>query len=208
AGPTHEAIDPVRFIGNRSSGKMGVALAEECADRGALVQLIMGPGTARSDHPSVKTTQVETGEDMFKACQKHHGAADVVIFAAAVADYRPAEIHTEKIKKSGDSLQINLERTIDIAATLGKQKNPGQIHIGFALETSKAEEFAQEKLVKKNFDFIVLNSLRDKGAGFQHDTNKVTLYTNQGEKTEYELKSKKEVATDIINTLVLKYLKS
>ncbi|MBT8191113.1 MAG: phosphopantothenoylcysteine decarboxylase, partial [Bacteroidia bacterium] len=156
----------------------------------------------------VKTTQVETGEDMFKACRKHHDAADVVIFAAAVADYRPAEIHTEKIKKSGDSLQINLERTVDIAATLGKQKNPGQIHIGFALETSKAEEFAQEKLVKKNFDFIVLNSLRDKGAGFQHDTNKVTLYTNQGEKTEYELKSKKEVATDIINTLVLKYLKS
>lgn len=208
AGPTHEALDPVRFIGNRSSGKMGIALAEECADRGAKVQLILGPGTVHTNHPAVIVTRIQSGEEMYQECLKHHEHADVVIFAAAVADYRPTETQEEKIKKSGDTLQIILEKTTDIAATLGNKKSKGQIHIGFALETSQEEEFANRKLEKKNFDFIVLNSLRDKGAGFQHDTNKITIFTDDGDKAAYELKSKKEVATDIINTLVSKYLKS
>ena len=208
AGPTHEALDPVRFIGNKSSGKMGIAIAEECADRGAQVFLVLGPGTAKTYHSSVKLSKVQSGKEMYEECKKLHPNIDVAIFAAAVADYRPSKRHTEKIKKTGDTLELVLERSIDIAATLGKEKSKGQIHIGFALETSKEEEFALKKLENKNFDFIVLNSLRDKGAGFQHDTNKITIFTNDGTKTVFDLKSKKMVAIDIINTLVSKYLKS
>lgn len=208
AGPTYEAIDPVRYIGNHSSGKMGIALAEACAKRGATVELILGPSHQSTTLPGITITRIKSGNDMLEACKQHHPNADITIFAAAVADYRPTEVATEKIKKDNNNLVLDLEKTTDIAATLGKQKKSNQIHIGFALETKNEEFYAKKKLEKKNFDFIVLNSLRDKGAGFQADTNKITIYTDKEEKYSFELKSKSKVAVDIVNTLVEKYVKA
>ena len=208
AGPTHEAIDPVRFIGNRSTGKMGIALAEECAERGAEVVLVLGPTKERSSNHDIKTISVTNGEEMYEACQQHHQTSDICIFTAAVADYRPVTVSNEKIKKTGNTLELNLEKTRDIAKTLGAEKSKKQWHIGFALETNNEAEFAKAKLEKKNFDMIVLNSLRDKGAGFAHDTNKVTIYTNKEEQIPFPLKSKRKVAEDIINTFVEKYVKA
>ena len=208
AGPTYEAIDPVRFIGNHSSGKMGYALAKQCVQRGAEVVLVLGPNSLQITEPVIKVVKVTSGEDMYQATAEHHPSSDVIIFAAAVADYRPESAAPEKIKKSSDVLDLSLTKTRDIAATLGAQKTKSQIHIGFALETKDAEHYAQKKLEKKNFDFIVLNSLKDKGAGFKLDTNKVTIFTNNGERKAYEMKSKDKVAEDIINTLVDNYVKN
>ena len=206
AGPTYEAIDPVRYIGNHSSGKMGIALAQECARRGAMVHLILGPSKLTADNQDINTIKVTDGEEMYAACKEVHHTCDISIFAAAVADYRPVDIAQEKIKKSGKTLRLELVKTRDIAAAFGKNKSNKQIHIGFALETQNAEKYAKEKLIKKNFDLIVLNSLKDKGAGFKGDTNKITIFDAEGGKTPFELKSKTLVAADIVNTLVKKYV--
>lgn len=206
AGPTYEAIDPVRFLGNHSSGKMGMALAEECADRGAEVTVVLGPSRLQSNTKQITIHRVTSGKEMYDICSDHHDQADVVIFAAAVADYRPMTVATEKIKKKESTLTLELEKTTDIAAALGKKKSKTQIHIGFALETADAEKHAIKKLDKKNFDFIVLNSLKDPGAGFQVDTNKVTIYSKSGDKKAFELKSKSKVAQDIVNTLMEIYV--
>jgi len=202
AGPTHEAIDPVRYIGNRSSGKMGIALAETCADRGAQVDLILGPTHLATNHTGVTTHKVISADDMMKKSVECFSSVDVAIMAAAVADYKPAHSADKKIKKSdGDTLNISLVENGDIAATLGGKKNNIQLVVGFALETNDGEKYAADKLNRKNLDFIVLNKLSDKGAGFGHDTNKITIIRNDESKTEFELKSKMEVAHDIVDEI-------
>lgn len=202
AGPTREDLDPVRFISNRSSGKMGIAIAEECADRGAEVVLVLGPTSQRSHHSGVNTVHVRSAQNMYDAMNTYHGDADICIFSAAVADYRPATIADKKIKKKEEDMALPLERTVDIAATLGKAKSKGQIHIGFALETNDEMKNAHGKLARKNFDMVVLNSLRDKGAGFQKDTNKVTILKHNADPIQYPLKTKRLVAVDIVDQLV------
>lgn len=205
AGPTYEPIDPVRFIGNRSSGKMGMALAEEAAARGAEVSLVLGPTALDTSQEGVNIQRVETAEEMYAAASAIFPQADVAILAAAVADYRPATVANHKIKKKTDTFQIDLVKTPDIAAELGQRKQAHQLIVGFALETEKAIEHAKGKLLKKNFDFIVLNSLQDPGAGFQHDTNKISiLHANSNghldnKMKEFELKSKVAVAKDILD---------
>lgn len=201
AGPTYERIDPVRFIGNYSSGKMGIALAMECARRGAHVELLCGPTSLEANHQRIHRTDVESAAQMAQAAQALFPTSDAAILCAAVADFTPSQVANQKIKREKDDLVIQLKPTMDIAATLGKAKKAGQLLVGFALETNDEEQNAQGKLQRKNFDFIVLNSLRDKGAGFQTDTNKVSIISPEGKK-EYELKAKTEVATDIINELV------
>ncbi|KEO74938.1 bifunctional phosphopantothenoylcysteine decarboxylase/phosphopantothenate--cysteine ligase CoaBC [Anditalea andensis] len=201
AGPTNEAIDPVRFIGNHSSGKMGIAIAYELAEQGALVNLILGPSHIPVDHPLIKVFKVSSASEMYQSCQQHHLSADICIFAAAVADYTPETVATEKIKKSEDEIILKLKKNVDIAASLGKVKAPGQIHIGFALETQNEEINALSKLKNKNFDMVVLNSMRDSGAGFQHDTNKVTFYFKNGDRQNLALLSKKEVAAHIVTAI-------
>ena len=200
AGPTYEKIDPVRFIGNYSSGKMGFALAEECARRGAEVELVSGPVSLQIHHPSVHRTNVESAEEMFHAATERFTQADIAILCAAVADFTATQVAGTKIKREGEELVLHLSPTHDIAQCLGKMKRDGQIMIGFALETNDEEAHAKDKLKRKNLDFIVMNSLQDKGAGFRHDTNKVTIIDAQG-KTEYPLKDKKEVAEDIVNRI-------
>ena len=200
AGPTYEKIDPVRFIGNYSSGKMGFALAEECARRGAEVELVSGPVSLQIHHPSIHRTNVESAEEMFHAATERFTQADIAILCAAVADFTPTQVAGTKIKREGEELVLHLSPTHDIAQCLGKMKRDGQIMIGFALETNDEEAHAKDKLKRKNLDFIVMNSLQDKGAGFRHDTNKVTIIDAQG-KTEYPLKDKKEVAEDIVNRI-------
>ena len=201
AGPTYERIDPVRFIGNFSSGKMGFALAEECASRGAEVLLITGPTALSLSHPNIRRVDVESAHEMYDAAIKTFPEMDAAILSAAVADYRPAQWTDEKIKRrEGEEITITLTPNPDIAASLGKIRKPHQLIIGFALETSNEESNAGRKMEKKNFDFIVLNSLQDKGAGFGYDTNKVTILSRKGEKHSFELKTKKEVAKDIIDT--------
>ena len=202
AGPTYEPIDPVRFIGNRSSGKMGVALAKELAERGAEVQLILGPSALKIQHPNIETIRVTNAQSMYEAAQSRFEKSDISILAAAVADYRPINVADQKIKKKGKTLTIELEKTTDIAATLGKQKRDDQLLIGFALETNNEIENAKGKLERKNFDFIVLNSLQDKGAGFAVDTNKITILRKDNKMKEFELKSKTKVAIDIVNEIV------
>ena len=200
AGPTYEKIDPVRFIGNYSSGKMGFALAEECARRGAEVELVSGPVSLQIHHPSVHRTNVESAQEMFHAATERFTQADIAILCAAVADFTPTQVAGTKIKREGEELVLHLSPTHDIAQCLGNMKRDGQIMIGFALETNDEEAHAKDKLKRKNLDFIVMNSLQDKGAGFRHDTNKVTIIDAQG-KTEYPLKDKKEVAEDIVNRI-------
>lgn len=205
AGPTYEPIDPVRFIGNRSSGQMGLALAEAAARRGAAVQLILGPTRlAIPQLPGVSVTPVETARQMHEAAVEAFPTADVAILAAAVSDYRPLTTVAEKIKKSEkeERLQLELVKNPDIAATLGSIKKEGQLVVGFALETSDEEKNARDKLKKKNFDFIVLNSLRDAGAGFNTSTNKITIIRRDNKIKKFELKSKKEVARDILDEVV------
>lgn len=202
AGPTYEKIDPVRFIGNYSSGKMGFALAESCAKRGANVTLICGPVNLQTDHPNIKRINVESAEQMYQAAIQEFLNADAGILCAAVADFTPETIAKEKIKREKDKLIIQLSPTKDIASALGEKKKGNQLLIGFALETNEEIAHAQNKLRKKNFDFIVLNSLNDEGAGFRYDTNKITIIDHQNI-TPYPLKNKKEVAEDIIDKLVL-----
>lgn len=201
AGPTYEKIDPVRFIGNYSSGKMGFALAEECAERGAEVTLIAGPVSLNSHNSSIRRVDVETAEEMFRETVEAFKNASVGIMCAAVADFTPASTADVKIKRTGEELSIALKPTRDIAAALGEIKKPEQKLIGFALETHNEVFNAQEKMRRKNLDFIVLNSLQDKGAGFRCDTNKITIFGIDGEKREYEMKSKAAVAADIIDFL-------
>ena len=201
AGPTYEAIDPVRFIGNRSSGKMGVSIARACANRGAQVELVLGPSKLKISHTNINCTRVQSAEDMYQAAIKVFNSCDAAVMAAAVADYTPKTVSDIKIKKKEGDLNIPLERTKDIAGYLGSIKKD-QILIGFALETNDEIVNANRKLQKKNLDFIVLNSLNDKGAGFQHDTNKIKIIKNSGESIKFELKQKTEVAEDIVNELV------
>ena len=197
AGPTYEAIDPVRFIGNHSSGKMGFAIAEELASLGASVTLITGPNSLELSCKSINRIDVISADEMLKAALSNFPGTDISILSAAVADYRPKEISPFKIKKDGTDYQINLIRTPDILARLGKEKQAGQILIGFALETDNEEANAVKKLEKKNLDFIILNSLNDKGAGFKNDQNKITIIDRNLNKESFPLKSKKEVAADI-----------
>ncbi len=201
AGPTYEKLDPVRFIGNYSSGKMGIALAEECARRGAEVELICGPVSIKTSHPNIHRTDVESAAQMYKAATEAFPNANAAILCAAVADFTPANVADNKIKREGNKLTLELTPTQDIAKALGEMKKENQVMVGFALETNDEENHAKEKLQKKNLDFIVLNSLQDDGAGFQHNTNKVALIDKAGEE-KFPLKSKKEVAKDIVNKLV------
>ncbi len=198
AGPTYEPIDPVRFIGNRSSGKMGIAVAEALAKQGAAVQLILGPSNLSTEVANVELIRVQTAQDMYEAATNSFGQSHIAVMAAAVADYRPKTVADKKLKKGDFDLTIPLERTLDIAAALGKVKKKHQVIIGFALETNNELENAKGKLKKKNFDMIVLNSLQDKGAGFKHDTNKVTFITAT-EVKPFPLKTKVAVAEDIAN---------
>ena len=198
AGPTYEKIDPVRFIGNYSSGKMGFALAEECASRGAEVTLVAGPVQLKTTHPNIHRIDVESCAEMYAATTEAFKTADSAILCAAVADFTPETTASTKIKRKGDDLVLRLKPTHDIAAALGQMKQPHQHLVGFALETNDEVAHAQGKLERKNLDFIVLNSLRDKGAGFRHDTNKITIISRE-EIKEYPLKSKHEVAGDIVD---------
>lgn len=202
AGPTYEKIDPVRFIGNYSSGKMGFALANECAARGAQVELVCGPvsSSMQVTHPNIHRTNVESAREMYEACKALYPSMNSAILCAAVADYAPEHTAEQKIKRTADDMVIRLKPNPDIAASLGQMKQQGQTLVGFALETNDEESNAQAKLKKKNFDFIVLNSLKDEGAGFRTDTNKVTIITAETKK-DYPLKSKEEVAKDIVDEL-------
>lgn len=204
AGPTYEAIDPVRFIGNYSSGKMGFALAEEAAKNGAEVTLISGPTHLNVHHPLITRVKVKSGKEMFEACEKVYSDTDINIFAAAVADYAPSQPANQKIKKKADSFEIGMAKTIDIAKTLGTKKTKKQFNVGFALETNNEMENAIGKIQSKNFDLIVLNSLQDAGAGFGHDTNKIAIIDKANNIQHFELKSKKEVAKDIIKSILEK----
>jgi len=203
AGPTHEAIDPVRFIGNHSSGKMGVAIAEEAAALGAEVELICGPTSITIDIVGVTVVNVTSAQEMYDACVKRYATADVAIMAAAVADYRPKNVADKKIKKENqtNNLVIELEKTPDILKFLGEQKQH-QLLVGFALETDNEEANAKLKMEKKNLDFIVLNSLRDKGAGFSTDTNRITILDKHNNILNFELKSKQKVALDILHKVI------
>jgi phosphopantothenoylcysteine decarboxylase/phosphopantothenate--cysteine ligase len=202
AGPTYEMIDPVRFIGNFSSGKMGFALAEALANLGAKVKLITGPVSISTSHLNIDTIKVRSAEEMSIACLEIFETIDVAVLSAAVADYKPISQATEKIKKKDTSLHIDLTPTIDIAASLGKKKLAHQRIIGFALETNDEESNAIDKMKRKNFDMIVLNSLRNEGAGFGNDTNQITLYWPDNKRKEFGLKSKVSVANDITQEIV------
>lgn len=200
AGPTYEAIDPVRFIGNRSSGKMATALANYCVQQGASVHYITGPATSVPiGSEQLTVVSVQSAKQMLAACKAYHAQADISLFAAAVADYTPKEVATQKIKKSEPTLTIELVKNPDIAAELGAAKLPHQLHIGFALETHSELAHATAKLHKKNFDAIVLNSTNDAGATFGYDTNKITIIDRQGSQHPYLLKGKDDVAKDIIH---------
>lgn len=200
AGPTYERIDPVRFIGNFSSGKMGFSLAEECAQRGAEVLLIAGPTALKTMHPRIGRIDVESAQQMHDAAVSAFPRMDAAILSAAVADYRPLRSRPEKMKREGqEEFSLTLTTNPDIAASLGQMKEAHQALIGFALETNDELLNARKKLERKNLDFIVLNSLQDEGAGFGGDTNKVTILSREGNKTSFGLKSKKEVAKDIVD---------
>jgi phosphopantothenoylcysteine decarboxylase/phosphopantothenate--cysteine ligase len=212
AGPTQEPIDPVRFISNHSSGKMGFAIAEAFEMAGAEVTLVSGPVSIASPK-GVKVEKVQSARQMLEATAKYFAESDIVVFSAAVADYTPTHVADKKIKKNEDvscSVQLNIEltKTTDIAATLGHQKKSGQIIVGFALETDNEFENAKGKLERKNFDFIVLNSLQDSGAGFRYDTNKIKIINQEGKIYDFDLKTKKEVAQDILATIKHNFLKT
>ncbi|WET71037.1 bifunctional phosphopantothenoylcysteine decarboxylase/phosphopantothenate--cysteine ligase CoaBC [Sphingobacterium sp.] len=201
AGPTYEAIDPVRFIGNHSSGKMGYAIATQLEELGADVTLVSGPSALKLPK-GVDTISVTSAAEMLHACEEHFEAADIVVMSAAVADYTPVEVASQKIKKKENEFSIELKKTVDILSTLGAKKKENQLLVGFALETNNELENAKDKLIRKNLDFIVLNSMQDKGAGFATDTNKVTIIDRSGNTREFSLKSKEEVAKDICSIIV------
>jgi phosphopantothenoylcysteine decarboxylase/phosphopantothenate--cysteine ligase len=202
AGPTYEAIDPVRFIGNHSSGKMGIAVARELKLRGADVTLILGPVNTTEPLHGFNTIRVESANEMYEACMKIFDECEIVVMAAAVADYRPVERAEQKIKKKEDTMTLDLTKNIDILKSLGARKKKNQVLVGFALETANEEHFALEKLEKKNADLIILNSLNDAGAGFGHETNKITIYSKKNEPLHFDLKSKTKVAKDIVDTII------
>lgn len=202
AGPTYEAIDPVRFIGNHSSGKMGFAIADELAALGADVTLVAGPTAQLSQERSIKRINVTSAAEMLEACLQYFKASDVCIMSAAVADYTPVTIANQKIKKKEAGFSIDVKKTTDILRELGRQKQAAQILVGFALETNDEEINAIDKLQRKNLDFIVLNSLKDEGAGFKGDTNKITIIDKELRKVAYTLKSKNEVARDICTKII------
>ncbi|MCW4468946.1 bifunctional phosphopantothenoylcysteine decarboxylase/phosphopantothenate--cysteine ligase CoaBC [Flavobacterium sp. MFBS3-15] len=204
AGPTYEPIDPVRFIGNHSTGKMGFDIAKAAADEGAEVILVTGPTHLRLEHSLVKVVRVNSSEEMYHACHEYFDGVDAAVAAAAVADYRPKDVAPQKIKKSEGTLVLELEKTKDILSSLGAKKN-GQFLIGFALETENEIENAIAKIAKKNLDLIVLNSLNDEGAGFGKPTNKVTFIDREGHQEPMELKSKEDVAKDIITKIKKHY---
>jgi len=206
AGPTYEAIDPVRFIGNRSSGKMGFAIAEKMLEKGALVNLISGPTSIKLTHPNLKIYRIQSADEMYLEVKSLWPSAQIGVFAAAVADYKPKITSSEKIKKQNDSLLIELVRNPDSLAYAGKNKSLDQIIVGFALETNNEIENSKAKLISKNADIMVLNSLQDKGAGFESDTNKITILDANNNLSSFELKAKVEVAEDIVN-YIEKYLK-
>ena len=202
AGPTYEKIDPVRFIGNYSSGKMGFALAEECAQRGAEVRLITGPVMLKTVHPAIERTDVESADEMYRAATEAFLDVDVAILCAAVADYRPETQMDKKMKREDNkNRMIALIQTKDIARALGEMKRPNQVLAGFALETNDGVTHAKEKLMRKNLDMIVLNSLQDEGAGFRCDTNKITIIDREGNIEAFPLKDKREIAADIVTKL-------
>ena len=205
AGPTAEPIDPVRYISNRSSGKMGYAIAKAFAQAGAQVTLVSGPTSLANPDESIKRINVETAIEMFNATNDHFAESDLIIFSAAVADYSPAHVSDQKIKKQGHDMNLALVKTQDIAGILGQQKKDGQLLVGFALETEHEMDYAKDKLHRKNLDFIILNSLNDAGSGFAHDTNKITVIDRLENVTRYPLKSKNEVALDILNTIIKKW---
>jgi phosphopantothenoylcysteine decarboxylase/phosphopantothenate--cysteine ligase len=205
AGPTYEPLDPVRFIGNHSSGKMGLAIAEELYARGAEVTLIMGPSLLELPLNGVKTVRVNTAEEMYTACTDQFEKSDIGIMAAAVADYTPVEVALNKIKKDDNQLLVQLKETKDILKSLGEIKSSGQVLVGFALETSNEKKNALGKLKSKKADMIVMNSLNDKGAGFGTDTNKITIFDKSGKEFNYELMSKKEIAKNIVDTIIQLY---
>ena len=206
AGPTHEAIDPVRFIGNYSSGKMGIALAHECRSRGADVILVLGPTQVQADFSGMTVIKVKTSDEMYQACHQHFKNTDIALMAAAVADFKPQHVSEVKIKKSQDAPQLQLTKTQDILKSLGAIKRDDQILLGFALETHNERQNALEKLHNKNADFIVLNSLSD-GTAFGADTNKITIFTKWGDELAFDAKPKTQVAEDIIDT-ILTYTKT
>lgn len=202
AGPTYEALDPVRFIGNHSSGKMGYALAEKAAAMGAKVTLISGPSALPVPFGIHEIVHVTSAAEMYDVVRANFNDTDIAVFAAAVADYTPRNKEEQKIKKNEESMNLDLVKTVDIAGEMGKIKRKGQWTIGFALETENELSYAKKKLEGKNFDMIVLNSVREEGAGFRHDTNKVTIIDKNGKASYFGLKDKKEVASDIINALL------
>ena len=205
AGPTYEKIDPIRFIGNHSSGKMGVAIARQLMAYGAEVKLILGPVNDFFDLESISVSNVISADEMYELAKEQFTGADITVLAAAVADYKPRIFADSKIKKNKDNLTLELTKTPDIAASLGKKKSDGQIIVGFALETDNEFENARKKLYSKNFNMIVLNSLNDPGAGFGHDTNKISILDKDNNTREYELKSKTGVAKDIVDAIVENY---
>lgn len=202
AGPTYEKIDPVRFVGNYSTGKMGFALAETCALQGAEVTLVAGPVNIKTQHANISRIDVESAQEMFEAVSQHFYAVDGAILCAAVADFTPKEPTEVKLKREKDDLVLELQPTQDIAAFVGQMKTDSQFLVGFALETNNAQANAQSKLERKNLDFIVLNSLKDEQAGFGFDTNKITIIHKSGEQKQYELKDKNSVAADIVAEIV------
>jgi phosphopantothenoylcysteine decarboxylase/phosphopantothenate--cysteine ligase len=204
AGPTYEPIDPVRFIGNHSSGKMGYHLAMQAAKMGAEVTLIMGPSDLKVENSNVLQINVKTAKDMQRSVKDHFEDADIAIFSAAVSDYKTENIASQKVKKSNGSWDISLTKTNDILLEISQEKKENQILVGFALETENELENAKEKLINKNLDMIVLNSLNDKGAGFGYDSNKITIIEKDNKIEEFELKHKREVAKDIISKIILK----
>jgi phosphopantothenoylcysteine decarboxylase/phosphopantothenate--cysteine ligase len=197
-GPTQEAIDPVRFISNHSSGKMGLAIAKAFEGQGAEVFVVSGPVSLNLTSENFHLFHVRSAGEMYEAAKKLHADMDICVFTAAVADYAPADVATEKIKKQGDTLQLSLKKNVDIAFELGKAKHPSQIHVGFALETENEEQHAKSKLDKKNFDLVVLNSAKEEGAGFQHDTNRVKIFTRSGKMIQSELLPKPMIAELIV----------
>src|SRR5688572_11631154 len=205
AGPTYEPIDPVRFIGNHSSGKMGAAIAQELYKRGADVTLIMGPVQTLVSQNGIKTIRVNTAEEMYNACNQYFPASDITVMAAAVADYSPVIVAGEKIKKNQDRIVLELAKTKDILKTLAEKKRDDQVLVGFALETENERKHAKEKLKSKKADLLVLNSLNDEGAGFGLDTNKITIFDKSGREFEFGVKSKQEVAKDIVDTIIQLY---
>lgn len=205
AGPTYEPIDPVRFIGNHSSGKMGLAIAKELNSRGANVTLIMGPSQIQFIENGISLINVKTAEEMYNAANNNFKDADIFVMAAAVADYSPEYKASEKIKKTEDKLSISLVKTKDILKSLGEKKKSGQVLVGFALETDQEKKNAIGKLQSKNADMIVLNSLRDEGAGFGYDTNKITIFDKGGQEFNFETKTKEKVAKDIVDTIIKLY---